>query len=233
MYKNKKIKMDGLNKKPKIEERKRNKMTVFNINNPTPWSTPKSIPLPVDFLSDIKYCRELDNKQLNYIEIIKDNWRGEIERFRSYINKDGTLKFPIKKYKWVMELKPLEFIPNIIRDICFLLQQGINPAEPEILEWKHSHLIGDYLGMPLYAGMLPIIKEKFIKSLEYIHRKIDPSNIPFEILEEESENNSIKISDGGNNYKFIVNPETNRRVTINGKKGAKILQKYLTQSIKQ
>ena len=200
---------------------------------------PNSIPNPQPFLSEIKYCQNLNYQQIKYIDIIKDNWRDEIIRLSQQINKDGTKKY--SENGWIQDLRPLEYMPHIIKDICFLLKHDINPAQPELFEWKYEHLISDYFGKTFYSELGYIIKDKFIKSLEYINETIDPSNIPFEILYDynldekeidisinEIEEIPNKISKGGG-YQFIVNPENGDRVNINGKKGIKIIKKYLEQ----
>jgi hypothetical protein len=194
---------------------------------------PENIPLPTLFLSDIKYCSQLNTIQKKYIRIIKENWKGEIKRLKSL--------YPIENNEWLLDLKNLDFMPNIMKDICFLLKQGVNPAEPEIVEWRHKHLISDYCGGTFYSELGEIVKKRFIKSIEYINNMMDPCDIPFKLEEEEINmeeinmeeinmeeiNNEKKFKGGGNKYNFIVNPETGRRVIINGKKGVKILKKYL------
>jgi len=180
---------------------------------------PNHIPPPQPFLSDIVYCNNLNRKQKNYISIVAENWRNEINRFKNMKNRNGSLKYP--KNSWVADLKTLEFMPNITSDICFLLKKNINPARPEIQEWKIEHLLDDHAGLPFYSGMGKIIREKFIKSIEYMNKNMDPSNIPFEI-KSHSHNKS-----GGSIYKYIVNPSTGRKVRIDGKIGINILNNYL------
>jgi len=147
---------------------------------------PRSIPPPQPFLSDIKYCKNLNEKQKKYIKAVKKNWKGEILRLKTQKNKNGNLKFPVETNAWINELKPLGLMPDIMKDICYLLKQNADPSKPEDIEWRFEHLSSGYSGLPLYNGMGHIVKHKFIKSLEYLHKDMGIKDIPF------SDNSEIK-----------------------------------------
>ena len=174
---------------------------------------PKDIPVPMPFLSQLKYCSNLNKKQKLYINNISENWRYEINR----------LKKGNKKYNpWIENLKSLEFYPEVMNEVCYLVKKGINPAEPENYEWTIDNLIDDERGgMPFYSEMDIFIKNRFINSIKYLNKNLTKSTLPF------YRSNKNKV--GGGNYKYIINPLTGRKVNINGIIGKKVLNNYIKQ----
>ena len=147
---------------------------------------PQTIPPPQPFLSDIKYCKNLNNKQKKYINAIKNNWKGEILRLKTQKNRNGDLKFPVETNAWINELKPLGLMPNIMKDICYLLKQNIDPSKPGDIEWRFEHMLSEYAGLPLYNEMSATVKQKFMKSLDYLRLDTSLKDVPF------SDNSEIK-----------------------------------------
>ena len=135
----------------------------------------------------------------------------------------GRLKYPLESNPWLKNLKPLEYFPDVINDICFLLKKGINPAEPENYEWTFENLIGEHSGMPFYSEMGAFMRDRFINSIEYVNKNSCKQSLPFKIF------NKYGYKHGGSEYMYIINPLTRRRVNVSGKIGKKVLNNYLKQ----